>query len=133
MNRSLTGTVTGSHTVIGTLDATELAGYVPIVGLAQIEVYNAGASALSDFQIEVRDHPSGEWYDYLAGSDFQSSGIANLRFSGPVDATVDTLASLARAHLQVRFNGADAVRFVGSVASGSAAITILVNLTQDPV
>lgn len=84
--------------------------------LVNVEVENVGAQAFSDLRVQVKDHPGGEWYTLLSGSDFATVDEINLR-----DATgANTLAgSSTKAHLNLFINGAWAMRLDAKVASST--------------
>ena len=105
--------VTTAYTVLVTSTAGSQRGGGEIVNL---EVVNLGATAFSNLKIQLRDHPNGEWYDYLGASDFASSSNFNMLFStvGP-----DTLAGGAKGHICFRVNSADGWRVAAEVGSGT--------------
>jgi hypothetical protein len=108
-------------------------GYVTLVemdglyagSLLNIEVSNVGISpnnaAMNHFKVQLRDHVSGDWYDYLSDSDFQSLVNPNVLFCTTV--IPQTLAAGAQAHMHIRINAAASVRVQASVASGTGTIT----------
>ena len=90
-----------------------------------VEISNVGAggtnAALNHFKIQLRDHVSGDWYDYLTDADFQSLVNPNVLFCTTV--LPQTLAAGAQAHVHVRINAAASVRLQASVAAGTGTIT----------
>jgi hypothetical protein len=76
-------------------------------GVVSLEIENTGANAFTDFRIQVRDHPSGELYDYLTAADIIDSLNVNMLFYS-VDPS--TLASGAKAHIKFRTNGAYSIQ-----------------------
>lgn len=74
--------------------------------IINMEVQNNGANAFTDFRIRLKDHPDGEWYDYLLAADFASPNNSNMIFAS-VDPS--TLAGGAKSHIIFRCNAAWAV------------------------
>ena len=88
----------------------------------------AGGVALSNFIVQLRDHPDGEYYDYLADTDFDNASIENLKVAfGATDATTPRphrLATGDKSHIIFALHGANSVKFLASVASGSTDVTV---------
>jgi len=105
-------TVTDSLTTV-----LELSNYRGYPGLLHLEVENSGDSTLSQFRIELRDHPDGEWYTFLADGDFLATDIRNLLFS---DGNLPTLAPSDKGHCHVLTNAAQAVRVRAACTSGNS-------------
>lgn len=78
-----------------------------------------GGQALTTFVMQAQDHQNGEWYDYLSGTDWMSSGITNMLFSS-TDPT--TLASGSKSHHKVLVRAAWAIRFQATVASSTTDV-----------
>lgn len=92
------------------------------------EVLNDPGSAgnLVDFKVQLRDHPSGELYDYIGGSDFSGS-LPNMSFvtiGGP-----QSLAPNETAHFAINVRAADLVRLLARAATTA---TIRARVTTDP-
>lgn len=90
-------------------------------GLIVFEVANAaGSGTLDGFKIQMQDHPDGQWYDYLSGSDFDTATTAMLfaTTTGPHE-----VAAEGYAHAHVKARGY-AIRFQASSASSTASVRI---------
>lgn len=97
-----------------------------LLELANIEVANAaGGAALNSFAVQLKDHPGGEWYDFLEDGDFE---VANDNILFCSTTTPHDLAAGAAAHVHIRVNAAHAIRLVASTASGTADVTARVTL-----
>jgi len=95
-------------------------------GVLSVEVENeAGGASLDGFAIQLKDHPNGEWYDYIssdqAGSGDFAGGIPNLPFAHTRSA--DDVASGSRGHFSALFHGAHAARFRAK-SSGTSSIKV---------
>jgi alpha-D-ribose 1-methylphosphonate 5-triphosphate synthase subunit PhnG len=88
-------------------------------GLMCAEIANVGATALSDVQVQLRDHPNGAWYTFLSGTDWASTTLANMIFAST---GLITLAAAAFGHVHVRLNAAFEVRVQVKVAAGSTSV-----------
>jgi hypothetical protein len=117
--------VTGGYVTLAELDGLFAGTFL------NIEVSNVGVNpnnaALNHFKVQLRDHVSGDWYDYLTDSDFQSLVNPNVLFCTTV--IPQTLAAGAQAHMHIRINGAASVRLQASVASGTGTITTFASVT----
>ena len=96
-----------------------------------IEISNVGVNpnnaALNHFKIQLQDHVSGDWYDYLTDTDLQSLVNPNVLFCTTV--IPQTLAAGAQAHVHVRINAAASVRIQASVAAGTGTLTTFASVT----
>lgn len=91
---------------------------ISVFSIMNLEIENAGdTNALTDFKIQLTDHPDGEWYTYLGGADFSSTTISNLRFVST--AVPNTLAAAGFSHVHARLNGACGLRLLASCAAGT--------------
>lgn len=113
-----------SFVAMGGGDVDILTITVGIVGVGQVcsfEVENqTGGSSLTDFKIWLKDHPNGEWYSYLAGTDFDSTTNRNMLFatsSGPHE-----VAANSKAHCHFFFNGAYGIKFSGTAVGGNVKV-----------
>jgi hypothetical protein len=104
---SVTGTdvVVYQRTIRGTLT------------LANVEIENAGANALTDFKVQLKDHEFGEWYTYLGSTDWSTTTISNLRFVSTV--VPNTLSASGTSHIHFRVNAAMGMRLVATCAAGT--------------
>lgn len=105
---------------------------IPTGGRARflnVEVENTGdANSTTGFKVQLQDHPSGTWYDYLGGTDFDSDDNSNMLFAtstGPHELTHTTLA-----HMHVRINAAHAVRLQAVCASGDTTVAVKVTASS---
>jgi hypothetical protein len=86
----------------------------------RLEIDNTGAQALADFKMQLKDHPSGEWYDFLSGTDWASPGDdMNFASTGLI-----SCAAGAKAHAQVRIGSAYAFRFQAKAAAATTTVTV---------
>lgn len=99
-------------------------GILPLRGKSEFlnfEVAPVGAT-LAGFVLQLQDESSGEFYDYLADTDFDASGNSNMLFAsttGPHE-----VADGGKAHATVRTNGAYAAKFRARTTAGTAAVTV---------
>ena len=76
-----------------------------------LEVENTGGSnALTDVQIQCRDHPGGEWYSEFAASEIEEFG------------GLKTLAHSSIAHAKINVAGMDAVRLQAKVGASTTTV-----------
>ena len=112
--------VTGGYVTLAEMDGLFAGTFL------NIEVKNVGQApnnaTLNHFKIQLQDHVSGDWYDYLSDTDFQSLVNPNVLFCTTV--IPQTLAAGAQAHVHVRINAAASVRIQASVAAGTGTGTI---------
>lgn len=100
-------------TTILTVDHLDRLPYV------NFEVENASATvALSAFKVQLQDHPSGEWYDFI--TTWTADHYTQLWLSG----APATLAATAKAHAILFIGAAYGMRFVATVASGTGSVKI---------
>lgn len=96
-------------------------------GLLCLEVSNTHASiALSNFRVLHQAHLSGAFYPVLLSTDFSSTTLASLRFSGK-DASgnhVDALVAQGAVLLEMRLDGARAVRIQAKAAADGGTVQI---------
>lgn len=89
-----------------------------------VEVVNSGAGALTDFQVQLQDHESGEWYPAFKGTDYTSAISQNLYYVWADEGTPvspSTLASGTTTHIKC-FADAYKMRFVATSASTSSVL-----------
>ena len=83
-----------------------------------VEVTNAGggsADALTEFKVQLKSHATGQWYDFIGGTDFDSTDLSNMLFcttQAPYD-----LASGEYSQFHIRVTGAYAIRFMANLAN----------------
>ena len=118
-------TVTGGYVTLAEIDGLFAGTFL------NIEVKNVGQApnnaALNHFKVQLQDHVSGDWYDYLSDTDFQSLVSPNVLFCTTV--IPQTLAAGAQAHVHVRINAAASVRIQASVAAGTGTVTTFASVT----
>lgn len=86
--------------------------------LGSIEISNDGANATTAFSLQVQDHPNGEFYTVLSGSDFASLPDNDfLRFC--TSNVPNSLASAAKSHIRINANGINAVRLTATSTLGT--------------
>lgn len=114
--------VTGTATVDGTDDTIlEITPLVDAYTEMCFTVANASASqALSAFKMQVKTHSGGDYKTILESTGWDAAGGALLSFKE----TLKTLGTSTTGFAHVRFGPVYAVKFLGSVAATSAAITI---------
>ena len=106
-----------------TVYTTEMMRGVP--GLVNLQVKNSHASlAFTGLRIQLKDHPDGEWYTFLADTDFAATDLSNMLFAAASGATaVHLLAAADLANIHLRTNAAWAMRVqVKATAAGSAEV-----------
>lgn len=121
----------GSYTISGTVTSTSLAqvGSDHILfgsGFCRklnIQVSNSG-QALTDFALQVQEHPDAAWATLLNGTDWATATSLLLL----ADSSLNTLASGSTSNIHVDVRSAHAVRFQASVASSSTTVTVYVNV-----
>ena len=122
---SLNVPVTGGYVTLAEMDGLFAGTFL------NVEVKNVGVNpnnaSLNHFKVQLQDHVSGDWYDYLSDTDFQSLVNPNVLFCTTV--IPQTLAAGAQAHVQVRINAAASVRIQASVAAGTGTITTFASVT----
>jgi len=88
-----------------------------------VEVENiddGNTQSLSDFKMQLRDHPSGEWYDWISGASWTNGAISEIEFcttQGPQDLPHTTLA-----HAHIRIPAVEGVRFQAKVAANTTNV-----------
>jgi hypothetical protein len=98
-----TATTTTGGVVIGS--AIVIRGWQTVFN---IELVNSGAPPLANFYIDLQDHPDGEFYAFLSGTDF-AGDMTDLMFCSTT--VPNTLAGGGTAHVIFRVHSAYAVRF----------------------
>ena len=101
--------ITSTAATIGT--AIVIRGWQSVVNL---EIENSGSAALTDFLIELQDHPDGEFYDFLSGTDY-ATGTDDMLFC--TSTVPNTLAASGKAHVIFRTWSAYAMRFQATCAT----------------
>lgn len=84
--------------------------------LGSIEISNDGANATTAFSLQVQDHPHGEFYTVLSGSDF---GTPNIFLQYSSTNSPASLTSNSKAHLRLNLNGIYAMRLIATSTSGT--------------
>jgi len=113
-------------------DTTTLAT-VTLGGQAQylaFEVQAYGTLSFYSFMVRARNHASGQWYDYVGDTDFDSTTNSNMLFAsatGPHELICGSGAAVVTvyAHAQIRVNGVASVALPGAV-SNSGSLTSVV-------
>ena len=122
---SLNVPVTGGYVTLAEMDGLFAGTFL------NVEVKNVGVNpnnaSLNHFKVQLQDHVSGDWYDYLSDTDFQSLVNPNVLFCTTV--IPQTLAAGAQAHVHVRINAAASVRIQASVVAGTGTITTFASVT----
>ena len=127
------------ETVLESLNPLEFAGgenvEVPAAGFTNVlEVVLEGKYDVLSFQVaatehgtdgfkvQVKPHSAGDYIDYLAGADFDSSVLANMLFASTTGP--HQLAAGGSALVIVNVRGAYAVRFQASASADHAHVAI---------
>lgn len=104
---------------VATAFQEEIVDYMAYRGA--IEISNTGANPTTAFSVQVQDHPDGEFYTILSGSDFGTLPDNDfLTFSSTN--TPDALAAGAKAHLHINMNGLFAIRFQATSTLGTTIV-----------
>jgi hypothetical protein len=110
-----------ASTVLAYSEALTVAGELAV----SLEISNGSGQAIDNFKVQARDHASGEWYDFITTADIDAviadAPTGNILF---VAGDPGGLANGAKAHLHIRANGVQAIRFGATIASSSGTITI---------
>ena len=115
------GTATGFTTVV---DVLEILG-TNLNGWLNLEFDNTGANALTDCTVQVKDHSSGEYYDYITGAEWAEDTNNVLHLS----ASPETLADGTKAHATIALFGFYAVK-VTATAGTATTLTVRAGLSQ---
>lgn len=118
---AMTTEVTTDETVIGEFKLWGTSGRV------NLEIQNTGGD-LSDFAIYLKDHEDGEFYEFLSGTDFDSTSLVSLQFAtatGPHE-----LSDGEKAHIIVDCGAAVRVQLRATSASTSQ-VTVLGNAVKE--
>lgn len=92
-------------------------------GILNLEVANTGGKALTALAIELQDAPNGEWYSYIATTDWAAP--TDNRFIRVSPAAPNTLAGAAKAHLVINVNAAYGVRVKAIAGAAGNATTVV--------
>lgn len=90
-----------------------------------VEVVNNSGDSLTNFLVELQDHPSGEWYPALQGSDYASAISKNLYYVYAVGGTAvspTTLTAADTTHIKC-FCDAYQIRF-RAVSASTSSVTV---------
>lgn len=94
-----------------------------------VEISNDGdTNALTGFDVQCQDHPDGEFYTVLSGSDFGTPNDFMVYSSSNSPAT---LAEGTKAHLRLNLNGIFALRFQATSTSGTK-VTVRGGVAVEP-
>lgn len=114
-----------------TTDLTQVAVLTGLEGDAvlNMEITNTGATnALADFSVELKDHPSGEYYTYVAGATTPTwtttQSAVTMGIFPFVSGAPLTLAALATAHIILRVYGAWAIRIKAKSAAATTTVRV---------
>lgn len=84
-----------------------------------IEFENVGggsANDVADFKLQLKDHPEGEWYDYLSDTDWDAVTLNAMLFATTTGPHEVTSGDVAHAHVDI--HAAYGVKFVANCAQG---------------
>ena len=85
--------------------------------VANIEIENTGDNALTDFRVLLQDHPGGEWYAFVGGTDFLAPFAVGVRW---VSATPPhTLPAGQKAHLHIEGLAANGIKLQAASTAGT--------------
>ena len=117
-------TVTDSYTTVLEL---KLGGGSSLVNF---EVENmGGTNPTTGFKVQLQDNPGVAWYDYLSGTDFDSTDLSNMLFASAVGPHELPYGDIANVHIRV--NAAYALRFRAVCGSGlSTTLAIRASLNR---
>jgi hypothetical protein len=89
--------------------------------IVNLEIQNTGANDFTDFSIQIQDHPDGEFYDWLTGTDFTSTSNPDM-----LDCSVDprTLVAGTRSHIVFRVRSAYAFKCKAKRTSATTATAL---------
>jgi len=91
-------------------------------GILNMEIENTGAVITTGFDVQLKDHKNGAWYDFLSDADFDAAVNASMLFAtgtGPHELPADTVA-----HIIIRPWAAYALRILAHVAAGTTNIIV---------
>lgn len=97
-------------------------------GVLNLEIVNTGIITLDDLKLQVQDTPGGEWYDYLAGADWQNSLLA---YRLAATSNLPGLTGEEIGHAQVRIYAAHQVRLQGKSMATSTSVRVRGTYAED--
>jgi hypothetical protein len=116
-----TATPTSAVNVIGDVTLQHSGGKLCL------EVQNHTAENLKDLILQRKDHPDGEFYDYLASADWTSAltgGSAELPWLLYADNTPNVLPGSSTCHCIVDVTGAWALRFQAKTSANTTTVSV---------
>lgn len=119
--------ITGSSTTVaasltdllgtnGAVISNEIGGVV-----VNMEVQNTGANDFTDFVIQLKDHASGVFYNYLVAADFISTTNYNMI---ACSTALDVLAAGTKGHIIFRIHGAYAIQAQAKRTTTTTAVIL---------
>jgi len=122
-------TVTTAWTTIGATNQTvvRLAGRMPVVSVEITNTTDGNDSAITDFRLQYRTWPGGNWLTRYSGTDWSNASVLNGDdWSGTDDANstyVNALGAADSCGLVLYLGPYDAIRFQAkTAATGTVAI-----------
>ena len=112
--------VTDADTVLATVGTAGL--MEQSLGFCTLELSNVDGSTIDSFTIQVQHHPNGDWHNFLSDVDFAATDNVNMLFASTIGPHEVAEGEVGIA--QVMLNGVHGVRFLATVASGSATVDI---------